>query len=93
MLDTLIWWERLLRQPSFVRTPLPLGKLPDFSIYVDVSTSWSVGIVISKHWYMIQLRKKWKHKGIDICWLEGVALELCFLFLKQLAFKDICVLI
>jgi hypothetical protein len=42
---------------------------------------------------MIQLRKKWKHKGIDICWLEGVALELCFLFLKQLAFKDICVLI
>jgi hypothetical protein len=93
MLDTLIWWKRLLLQPSFVRTLLPLGKLRDFGIYVDVSTSWGVGIVISERWYAIQLRKKWKHAGIDICWLEAVALKLCFLFLKQLVFKDIYVLV
>jgi hypothetical protein len=46
MLDTLIWWKRLL-----------LGKLRDFGIYVDASTSWGVGIVISERWYAIQLRK------------------------------------
>jgi hypothetical protein len=93
MLDTLVWWERLLLQPSFVRKLLPLGKLRDFGIYVDASTSWGVGVVIGERWYAIPLCKKWKRKGIDICWLEAVALELCFLFLEQLAFKDIYVLV
>jgi hypothetical protein len=31
--------------------------------------------------------------GIDICWLEAVAFESCFLFIEQLAFKDIYVLV
>jgi hypothetical protein len=37
--------------------------------------------------------KKWKRAGIDICWLEAVALELCFLFIEQLAFEDIYALV
>jgi hypothetical protein len=93
LLDTLVWWERMLLQPSFVRKLHPLGKLRDFGIYVDTSTSLGVGFVISEHWYVLLLHKDWKRDGIDICWLEVVALELCFLFLKQLAFKDIYVLV
>jgi hypothetical protein len=93
MLDTLVWWERMLLQPSFVRKLHPLGELRDFGIYVDASTSWGVGFVIGKRWYALQLREDWKRDGIDICWLEAVALELCFLFLEQLAFKDIYVLV
>jgi hypothetical protein len=93
MLDTLVWWERMLLQPSFVRKLRPLGKLHDFGIYVDASTSWGVGFIIGERWYVLPLREDWKRDGIDICWLKAIALELCFLFLKQLAFKDIYVFV
>jgi hypothetical protein len=50
MLETLVWWERMLLQTSFVCKLHPLGKRCDFSIYVDASTSWGIGIVTGERW-------------------------------------------
>jgi hypothetical protein len=93
MLNTLVRWERILLQPSFFRKLHPLGKLRDFGIFVDASMSWGIGIVIGECWYVIPLRDNLKRAGIDICWLEAVVLEPCFLFPEQLVFKDIHVLV
>jgi hypothetical protein len=93
VLDTLTWWQRELSKPDYVRKLKPLGPLRDFGIYVDASTSWGVAVVIGERWHALKLVPGWKHSGIDICWLEAVALELCFMFLEQLDFKDIHVLV
>jgi hypothetical protein len=93
VLDTLTWWQKELSKPNYVRKLKPLGPLHDFGIYVDASTSWGVAVVIGERWHAFKLVPGWKHSGIDICWLEAVALELCFMFLEQLDFKDIHVLV
>jgi hypothetical protein len=93
VLDTLTWWQKELAKPDYVRKLKPLGPLRDFGIYVDASTSWGVAVVIGERWHAFRLVPGWKRSGIDICWLEAVALELCFMFLEQLNFKDIHVLV
>jgi hypothetical protein len=93
VLDTLNWWHKELLKTDYVRKLKPLGPLRNFGIYVNASTSWGVAIVIGERWHALRLVPGWKHDGIDICWLEAVALELCFMFLVQLAFNDVHVLV
>lgn len=43
---------------------------------------------IGERWYSLKLVEDWKRPGIDICWLEAIALEVLFLFLIQLGYRD-----
>jgi hypothetical protein len=67
--------------------------LRDLRLFVDASTSWGVGLTIGESWFALPLRSCWKRDGIDICWLEAVAIELSLLFLVQLGYHDVHVLI
>jgi hypothetical protein len=89
----LVWWHGKLSDASIYRQLRPLGVLRDFGIYVDASTSWGVAVVIGKRWFAWQLAPDWKRPGTDICWLESVAIELLFMFLQQMNFRDIHVLV
>jgi hypothetical protein len=89
----LIWWETQLFVPNFYRQLRPLGPLQDLHIYVDASTSWGIGIIIGESWAAFQLAADWKVLGLDICWLEAVALELLVYFLAQLNFSQVHLLI
>ncbi|KAF7776566.1 hypothetical protein Agabi119p4_4959 [Agaricus bisporus var. burnettii] len=61
LLSDLKWWLSRLQLPPFSRLLPPPAPLLDKKIYVDVSTSWGIGIVV---------------KGRDITWLEVVAVKL-----------------
>lgn len=71
----------------------PVGPLCDHGIFVDASTSWGIGLIIADSWHAFQLVTDWKLPGHDICWLESVALELVFYFLRQLGFSNTHLLI
>jgi hypothetical protein len=94
-LKTLLWWERQLDDASFFRQLAPIGALHDLGIYIDASTSWGIGIIISSRWYAIPLKADWKVllPGHDICWLEAVTIELLFMFLDQLNIHDMHLLV
>jgi hypothetical protein len=87
------WWREKLEDTSIYRQLRPLGQLRDFDLYVDASTSWGVAVIIGRRWYALQLAPSWKKPGLDICWLESIAIELLALFLAQLNFHDIHLLI
>jgi hypothetical protein len=93
--STLIWWENTLSDAFFSRELRPLGRLHDLGIYVDASTSWGLAVVVGDLWYALRLKTDWKSimPGYDICWLEAVAIEVLFLFLEQLGYHDIYVLV
>jgi hypothetical protein len=93
VLHSLRWWEARIADVSAFKQLRPLGPLRDFGIYVDASTSYGVAIVIGERWYSWELTPYWKSPGLDICWLESVAIELLLMFLVQLNFRDIHILI
>jgi hypothetical protein len=71
----------------------PIGSLCDHHIYIDTSTSWGIGIVIGSKWYSLRLMQGWKEPGRDICWLEAIPIKILFLFLIQLRYREIHLLI
>lgn len=85
---TLIWWKNQLIAPNFFRQLHPLQPLQDLHIFVDASTSWGIGIIIENQWYAFGLISGWKVPGLDIGWLEAVALELLMYFVAQLGFHN-----
>src|SRR5882724_12013621 len=60
----------------------------DPDVWVDMSSSWGIGIVIGKHWATWHLREGWKTGDRDIGWAESVALELVVLWLVTQDFAD-----
>ncbi len=73
---SLKWWQEQLSIPSVFRLLSPLQPLQDLGIYVDTSTDWGISIIIGEKWYAFRLVSGWKTPGIDIGWLEAVALKL-----------------
>jgi hypothetical protein len=67
--------------------------LQDFRIFVDASTGWGIGILITDRWYAFKALDGWDEDGRDICWLEAVALELLVYFLIQLGITESHILI
>nr|GAT53462.1 predicted protein [Mycena chlorophos] len=91
--DTLRWWATALSEPFISRQLYPPLPLRDLGIYVDASTSWGIAVVIGTSWHAMRLTKGWKRDGIDICWLEAVAIEVLFLFLRQLDVRNTHILV
>lgn len=83
VLRDLAWWEDLLHREGRYRQLAPRGELQDLGIYVDASTSWGIGITIGQEWAAFRLAPDWKEDGIDICWLEVLALEFLFYILVE----------
>lgn len=69
------WWLITLSVANVYRDLTPRGPLQDLELFVDASTSWSIGICIGPRWAAYKLRDSWKVDGRDICWLEMLALE------------------
>jgi hypothetical protein len=93
VIHTLKWWHRRLCDPLAFRQLYPLGPVQDMGVFVDASTSWGIGIIIGELWYAFPLKDDWKVEGVDICWLEAVALEFLIYFLVQMGFSDAHLLI
>lgn len=87
------WWLQLLEKEGQFRQLTPRGELVDMGIYVDASTSWGIGVVIGNRWAAFKLKEGWKKKGVDICWLEVLALEFLFYILIEEGIQSLHVLV
>ena len=76
MITDLKWWLHALGTSNFHRKLSPRSPVQDMGLFVDASTSWSIGIVVAGRWRAFKLYKDWKIEGRDICWLETVAVEI-----------------
>lgn len=85
---SLKWWQARLQNESAFRQLFPIQPLDNLGIYVDASTSWGIGIMLNHFHFALHLKPDWKHPGKDICWLESIAIEILFYFLRQLGFRN-----
>ena len=60
----------------------------DLDIWVDVSSSWGIGLVVEKSWSTWRLLPGWDQEDRDIGWAESVALELAVIWLVEQGFAD-----
>jgi hypothetical protein len=87
VLDSLRWWQALLRNPHASRSLSPHSLL-DPDVWVDASTSWGIGLMVGLRWAAWQLCEGWKSHDHDIGWAEAVALELAVRWLCSAGFSD-----
>ena len=57
---------------KIIRTPEPL----DIKVFVDVSTSWEIGLVLDGRWLAWEFKDGWRLEGHEIGWAEMVTVEL-----------------
>src|SRR5882724_12041936 len=74
------WWSAILSSPGGSQSLAPHHKV-DPDIWVDTSTSWGIGLVVSDHWAVWHLCDGWKCADRDIGWVESVALEVVVMWL------------
>lgn len=79
------WWRDELSR-DYVGMSLCTERFPDDSlhVYVDASTNWGIGVVISGSFDRFRLQDGWKKGELgvrDIGWAEFVAVELAVFFL------------
>jgi len=55
VLRDLKWWRARLETPGIFRILTPLPPIKDDHIFVDASTSWGIGILISHRWAAYKL--------------------------------------
>jgi len=84
MITDLKWWLSTLSVRGITCTLVPQRPVCKLGIFVDASTSWGIGIIISSHWATFCLTKDWKVKGRDIHWLEILAINFLAYFLKDM---------
>lgn len=89
VLSDLRWWRDLLQQPGGSRSLTPRGPAVDLGVWVDASTDFGIGIIVSGTWAAWRLRHNWKTDGRDIGWAEAVALELALRALHEQGLRDI----
>lgn len=76
VLADIVWWHHQLSLPFCgmgIYTPGPPSSTP---LFVDVSTSWGIGLIFGDNWSAWRLSEGWKSDGRDIGWAEMVAVEL-----------------
>ena len=93
MISDLKWWLQVLDNSGFYRELLPRGPCQDMGLFVDASTSWGIGIVVSGRWAAFKLSDDWKIEGRDICWLETVAVEILIYILEAMGISNSTLLI
>ena len=93
MLTDLKWWFHILQDASFYRQLLPHRPCQDMGLFVDASTSWVIGIVVSGRWTAFRLHGSWKVEGRDICWLETVSIEILLYILEAMGISNTTLLI
>jgi hypothetical protein len=93
MITDLKWWLSTLDVPGFYRKLLPRSPCQDLGLFVDASTSWGIGIVITGKWKAFQLHDHWKVEGRDICWLETCAVEILLYILAAMGVANTTLLI
>ena len=93
MITDLKWWLVTLLAEDVTCTLIPWGPLRDMGIFVDASTSWGIGIVISGCCASFCLFENWKVEGRDICWLETLAIKFLTYFLEDMGLQNIHLLI
>ena len=93
LLTDLKWWLQALNVSGFHRELPARGPCQDMGLFVDTSTSWGIGIVISGRWAAFKLQEDWKVAGRDICWLETVAVEILVYILEAMGLSNVTLLI
>jgi len=63
LITDLKWWLVKLSLHGISQSLHPLGPLSDLGLYVDASTSWGIGIIISGEWAAFQLSPSWRIEG------------------------------
>jgi hypothetical protein len=82
VLTDISWWHEALSSPSRCKMPILRRPPPsDLRIYVDVSTSWEMGLVMEDRWLAWRLADGWESDGQNIGWAEMLALEFAVLTL------------
>jgi len=84
LLTDLRWWLQTLDDPTFYRELQIRGPIQDPGLFVDASTSWGIGIIVSGRWFALKLHTDWKTEGRDICWLETIAIEILVYILEAM---------
>jgi len=92
IVDSLCWWEAVLLNPLCCHS-LKLHQWLDPDLWVDVSTSWGIGIAFGNRWLAWTLTPGWKAKGRDIGWAESIALELAVLVVIDSRFRDCSIVV
>ncbi|GBE83386.1 hypothetical protein SCP_0504340 [Sparassis crispa] len=96
VLSDMKWWLHILNVPNITRSLTPRGPLQDLGIWVDASSSWGIGIIISGEWSAWRWRGEadaWKGDGRDIGWAEMVAVELAVRTIEALGHRDATILV
>ncbi|GLB38818.1 hypothetical protein LshimejAT787_0506830 [Lyophyllum shimeji] len=92
-LTDLRWWSRLLLRIHAPRSLSPPEPTRDYSIWVDASTEWGIGLLWGTRWAAWRHLDGWRGPGRDIGWLEGVAVELAILAARAIGIRDADILI
>jgi hypothetical protein len=93
MTSDLRWWQEILSSPTHPRYLVKRSKIDDLDIWVDASTSFRIGILISGHWAAWKLPDSWKTDHRDISWAEAIALEISVRCLERMGIRHASVLI
>jgi hypothetical protein len=72
------WWRNTLKNKKLVCSILTRTSV-DHDIWVDASTSWGIGLLISGRWAMWKLVDELKSTGCDIGWANVRSLMLLVL--------------
>jgi len=65
----------------------------DPDVWIDASTNWGIGIVMSHEWAAWKLTPRWHKDGRDISWAECIALELFILMIVERGLVDCQVIV
>jgi hypothetical protein len=65
----------------------------DLNIWVDVSSTWGIGIIIRNKWDALTWSSPWHYEGQDIGWAEAVAVELVAQILFEQGISNASILI
>ncbi|OBZ72642.1 hypothetical protein A0H81_07918 [Grifola frondosa] len=96
VISDLKWWQNTLNLPGVTRSLTPRGELKDLGIWVDASTNWGIGVIVSERWAAWRWKlplAEWKACGRDIGWAEMVAVELAIRYVEELGHTNADILI
>jgi len=88
VLSSIQWWISTLEMVGSPRLLIPRGDVIDLGIFVNASTSWGIGVVISGQWTAFRLAPDWKIPRRDICWLETLAVKFAVYYLEKMGFQN-----
>jgi hypothetical protein len=92
IITDLKYWQHLLSIPSVFHSLATWPRI-DLDIWVNVSTSWGIGLSVGGLWHVWKLRSGWKHECRDIGWAESIALEFAIWHIHGLSIRSSLVIV